>query len=210
MNLFNNKFRINENGDFEADGHFHATKSIKVHDGFEILDPETEDVVFEVFISSLSTLSPLPEAFDNALVFRTKEIRNINNMQYSFWNYTLNRPILTLNQGAPGSVTMCDRSFVIGSQKGAKPLDDDYCDGTGDFPNLAFDTNQFGADLGVEHAIECPNIFTDQINESTPGTGVSINENFKVIDGEVYILNLAGQGNKPIQVDDDGRLYTLP
>lgn len=209
MNLFNNRFTIDKNGDFEAVGHFHATRTVKVHDGLEITDKTTEETIFEVFVSGLSSLSPLPEAFDNALVFRTEQLNNANKMQYVFWNHTLNRPSLVLNQGAPNRATVIERSLIIGAQKGQKPLNEDYTLNN-DFNNIPCDTTGLGADLGVEHAIECPNIFTDQIHESTPGEGVSINENFKVINGEVYILNLAGQGNKPIQVADDGRLYTIP
>lgn len=212
LNLFNNKFRINELGDFEADGHFHATKTVKVHDGFEITRPDTEDeeTVFEIFMSGISTLSSLPPAFENTLVFRTQLLENPNKMQYVFWNSFLNRPSLVLNQGRPGGASVFERSLRIGAKKGIKDLDGDYTL-SDDFINLPFDTGQSGADLGVEGSIETlVGLFADQIHESTPDSGVSINENFKVINGEVYILNLAGQGNKPIQVANDGRLYTLP
>ncbi len=210
QNLFNNKLKIHNNGDFEAIGHFHATKSIKVHDGFEILERTTEEVIFEVFVAGLSSLDNIPECFDNTLIFRTKNLNNPNKMQYAFWNKILDRPSLVLNQGAPNRASIFERSLIVGAQKGAKLLDGNYTDGA-DFENLDFDTTQHGADLGVENNAEIlGGVFVDQIHESTPDAGVSINEVFKVIAGEVYILNLAGQGNKPIQVDDDGRLYTLP
>lgn len=210
MRLFNNRFKIDNDGNFEADGHFHATKTIKVHDGFEITNPITEATIFEIFVSGLSSLDLIPEAFDNTLVFRTKQLNNINKMEYAFWNDSLNRPSFVLNQGAPNRASVFERSLIVGAQKGAKLLDGYYTAGD-DFINLSFDTSAYGADLGVEHNMEIlGELFVDQIHESTPGTGVSINENFKIIDGEVYILNLAGQGNKPVQVADDGRLYCLP
>lgn len=210
LKLFNNRFKIDENGNFEADGHFHATKTVKVHDGVEITDRVTENTIFEVFVSGQSSLDLIPEAFDNTLVFRTKELNNENKMQYAFWNNVLDRPSLVLNQGAPNRASVIERSLIVGANKGAKPLDGYYTSGE-DFENLDFDTSLHGADLGVENNLEIlGEAFVDQIHESTPGAGVSINENFKVIDGEVYILNLANQGNKPIQVDNDGRLYTLP
>jgi len=210
LRLFNNKFKIDENGDFEADGHFHATKTIKVHDGMEITDKDTEDTIFEIFVSGQSFLELLPEAFKETLIFRTKQLNNENKMQYAFWNDFLDRPSMVLNQGAPNRATVIERSIIVGANKGVKPLDGNYTDGS-DFENLSFDTSLEGADLGVENDIEIlGELFVNQIHESTPGSGVSINENFKIIDGEVYILNLAGRGNKPIQVDDDGRLYTLP
>ena len=210
ISLFNNKFKIDENGDFEAVGHFHATKTIKVHDGIEITDKETEDTIFEIFISGESSLDLIPEAFHDTLVFRTRELNNENKMQYAFWNNNLNRPSLVLNQGAPNRASVIERSLIVGAQKGTKALDGEYTSGN-DFDNLDFDTSLNGADFGVENNVEIlGDLFIDQIHESTQGAGVSLNENFKVIDGEVYILNLAGQGNKPIQVDDDGRLYTLP
>lgn len=210
LNLFNNRFKIDEEGNFEADGHFHATKTVKVHDGIEITDKTTEETIFEVFVSGLSSLDLIPEAFTNTLVFRTKELNNPNKMQYAFWNNALNRPSLILNQGAPNRASVMERSLIVGAQKGTKTLDGDYTAGD-DFENLDFNTSAYGADLGVENNVEIlGDMFIDQIHESTPGAGVSINENFKVIDGEVYVLNLAGRGNKPIQVDDTGRLYTLP
>jgi hypothetical protein len=212
MNLFDNKFRIDNDGNFEADGHFHATKTIKVHDGFEITRPNTEEeeTIFEIFMSGISTLSELPVAFENSLVFRTQLLENENKMQYVFWNSSLDRPTMVLNQGAPNRATVIERSLIVGANNGTRPLDGNYTLGD-EFDNLAFDTAQYGADLGIEHDCEVlGELFVDQIHESSPGAGVSINENFKVINGEVYILNLAGQGNKPIQVDDNGRLYTLP
>lgn len=210
INLFNNKFKIDENGDFEANGHFHATKTVKVHDGLEITDKDTEEAIFELFVSGQSSLDPLPEAFDNTLVFRTNQLNNENKMQYAFWNSFLDRPSLVLNQGAPNRASVIERSLIVGAQKGLKPLNGNYTAGD-DFSNLLFDTNQFGADFGVEGCIETlRGLFTNKIHESTPGEGISINDNVKILNGEVYIFNLAGQGNKPIQVDNNGRLYTMP
>jgi hypothetical protein len=210
LNLFNNKFQIDEGGNFRADGHFMATQSIKVGDGIEILDPSLEYDMFHIFISGMNDPSPLPVDFDNTLIFETTSLDNLNYMEIMFWDKTTGRPSLVLNQGAPNRATVIERSLMIGAQKGAKVLDGYYTAGD-DFENLDFNTSMYGADLGVENNTEIHgNLFVDQIHESTEGAGVSINENFKVIDGEVYISNLAGQGNKPIQVDNDGRLYTLP
>ncbi len=210
MNLFDNKFKIDDDGNFEAVGHFHATKTIKVHDGFEITDRELDETLFEIFVNGISTLSSVPEAFDNTLIFRTENLNNINKMQYAFWNCDLDRPSLVLNQGAPNRASVLERSFIVGAEKGMKSLNGDYTLGA-EFTNLAFDTDQYGADFGVEHDTEIlGQLYVDQIHESTPDAGVSINENFKVINGEVYIINLAGQGNKPIQVDNEGKLYTFP
>ncbi len=212
MNLFDNKFKIDDDGNFEAVGHFHATKTIKVHDGFEITQPGTkeEETVFEIFMSGISTLSALPPAFQNSLVFRTQLLENPNKMQYVFWNTSLGRPSLVLNQGAPNRASVFERSLIVGAEKGLKALDGNYSNGSL-FENLSFDTAEDGASFGVEHDVEIlGQLYVNQIDESSPGVGVNINGNFKVLGGEVYIINLAGQGNKPIQVDDDGRLYTLP
>ncbi len=211
LNLFNNQFKIDEHGNFEAVGHFRATKSIKVGEGLEILDPTLEFDLFHIFISGMNDQpTPLPDDFNNTLVFETTSLDNENFMEIMFYDKTTGRPSLVLNQGAPNRGSVIERSLIVGAQKGLKALDGDYTAGY-DFENLNFNTSVYGADLGVENNVEVlGQIFTDKIDESTLDAGVSINENFKVIDGEVYILNLAGQGNKPIQVDNDGRLYTLP
>ncbi len=210
LNLFNNQFKIDEDGNFQANGHFFASKSIKVGDGFEILSPDLQNDMFHIFISGMNGPTPLPDDFDNTLVFETTSLDNEHSMEIMFWDKTTGRPSLVLNQGAPNRATVIERSLILGAQKGTKTLDGDYTKGD-DFDNLDFDTSLNGADLGVENNLEVlGQVFTDQIKESTPGAGVSINENFKVVDGEVYVLNLAGRGNKPIQVDDDGRLYTTP
>lgn len=209
QNLFNNRFKIDELGNFQAIGHFLATKTIKAGQGIQILDEDMESDRFHIFISGMSDSPVLPPAFNNTLIFETTELENENFMGVMFWDKTTGRPSLILNQGAPARASVIERSLIIGAGKGNKPLDENYTKGE-EFANLSFNTSENGADLGVENCIETKGgLFTDSINESTLGQGVSINGNFKVIDGEVYILNLAGQGNKPIQVDDDGRLYTL-
>lgn len=210
LNLFNNQFKIDEYGNFQAEGHFLATKSIKVGQGLEILDPTLQFDMFHVFISGMNAPTPLPDDFDNTLVFETTSLDNANYMEVMFWDKTTGRPSLVLNQGAPNRGSVFERSLIVGAQKGLKTLDGDYTTGD-DFENLDFNTSVYGADLGVENNVEIlGELFVDQIHESTPEAGVSINENFKVINGEVFILNLAGQGNKPIHVDNTGRLYTLP
>lgn len=194
LNLFNNKFRINELGDFEADGNFYATKTIKVHDGFEINKPDTEDeeTVFQIFISGMSTLSPLPPAFENSLVFRTQLLENPNKMQYVFWNEFLNYPDLVLNQGGIGRVTLLPRSVVIGAQKGLKPLDNNFtlCN---EYSNLAFDTDQFGADFGVEHDVEILGaLYVNSIEKSSGDGGVSIGDifgNLTLTNGSIFLLD---------------------
>lgn len=210
MKLFNNKFNIKENGDFEAVGSFHATKSIQVHDGFEILEEGTEDTVFHIYIGGTSGKPVIPPSFNNTMVFRTEKLDNVNKMQYTFWNSALSRPTFVLNQGAPNRATVIERSLIVGAEKGTKALDENYTDGNS-FTNLAFDTTLNGADFGVENDCEIlGKLFVDEIKESTQDAGVKINNSFAVIDGEIYMYNLAGQGNKPVQVDNDGRLYTIP
>lgn len=209
-------------------GSLDVEKPIGVGDGLSLHGSEQ---YFHILISGIHyNENPLPVAFDNCLVFDTHEIKNANFMEVVFWDAENARPSLVLNQGAPYRASLFERSLIIGARKGTKALDGNYtlCS---DFPNLLCDTSLYGADFGVENNLEVLGIiYADQIKESTLGAGVSFDElkadtikvdnitidnvitdlirvdNIEINDG-MQINDFAGEGNRTVKVDNNGRLY---
>lgn len=210
-------------------GSLDVEKPIGVGDGLGLHGSEQ---YFHILVSGIHyNENPLPAAFDNCLIFDTHEIKNVNFMEVAFWDAENARPSLILNQGAPGRASRFERSLIIGAQKGVKALDGFYTLCT-DFPNLLCDTSLYGADFGVENNLEVLGIiYVDQIKESTPGVGVTIDslkaddlktDNLQVdevliadttqtddleVNDSVKLLNFAGGGNRTVKVDNDGNLY---
>lgn len=205
------------------------------------LSSKTEDeklkAKFDIYVPDRNNNGNLPEAFTKSLVFSTIKIKNPNLMEIVFWDAERKKPAFVINQGAEpsqwplaaGRASVFSRSVLIGAQHDTKPLDDNYSRNT-DWPNLPCDTTQFGADLGVEHAIEVPNIFTNNIEKST-GDGIFLGAidgdvqlidgdltlddgglhltdgDLEIADGEVVIGKLAGEGDRAVMVNNEGRLY---
>lgn len=215
-------------GDLSVDGTLDAKSPIEVGGGLNL---HGSGDYFKILVSGVHPNDPeLPSAFDKTLIFETIALDNSNKMEIAFWDRENARPSLVLNQGAPNRATLVERSLLVGAQKGAKALDENYtlCS---DFPNLECDTSLYGADFGVENNLEALGIiYTDQIKESTLGVGVSFDElkadTIKVdsitidsvitdlirvdaveVNDNVKLLNFAGGGNRTVKVDNNGNLY---
>lgn len=216
-------------GNLSVDGNLDAKQPIGVGGGLNL---HGSGDYFKILVSGIHPNSPgLPAAFNNTLVFETIALNNPNSMEIAFWDRENERPSLVLNQGAPNRASLFERSLIVGARKGLKALDGFYtlCD---DFPNLPCDTSLYGADFGVEHNLEVLGVlYTDHIKESTPGTGVIIDnlkadnlktDNLQVdevlvsdttqtdsleVNDSVKLNNFAGGGNRTVKVDNNGMLY---
>lgn len=160
------------NGTLGVSGRTTTESPIEVEAGVEM---RGSGIYFRFFIAGRhNEEDPLPEAFNDTLIFETYELSNVNNMEMAFWDHENHRPSLVLNQGAIGRASIFERSLIIGAQKGTKDLDGSYSL-SDDFPNLSCNTTLYGADFGVENDVEVKgNLFVDDINESTADTGVTV------------------------------------
>lgn len=193
-----------------------AESPVEIEGGVEM---RGSDIYFRIMVAGKHDREdPLPDAFENTLIFETYALDNPNNMEIAFWDHENARPSLVLNQGAPGRASIFERSLLVGAQKGIKDLDGGYslCN---DFFNLSCDTTNYGADFGVENDVEIKgNLFVDEVNESTLDVGVTIegvllkdralfleDGDFNISDGFLLLNDcdiVLGDGNVTLQDGD--------